>query len=89
MPLIFEGSKLQLNVATGAGGFVHVEIQDAEGKSIKGFVADNEHDEITGNYIRVPATWNGKTDVSPLAGKPIRLRFVMKDADLYSLQFKE
>ena len=26
-------------------------------------------------------------DVRPLAGKPIRLHFVLKDADLYSFQF--
>ena len=24
-----------------------------------------------------------------IAGKPVRLRFVMKDADLYSLRFRE
>ena len=26
-------------------------------------------------------------DVSRLAGQPVRLRFVMKDADLYSIRF--
>jgi len=33
-------------------------------------------------------SWKGGTDVSQPAGKPIRLRFVMKDADLYAVQFK-
>jgi hypothetical protein len=26
--------------------------------------------------------------VSPLAGKPVRLRFVLKDADVYAFQFR-
>ena len=34
-PLVFSGSKLQLNCETGAGGFVQVEIQDQEGKPIE------------------------------------------------------
>jgi len=30
----------------------------------------------------------GGSDVSALAGTPVRLRFVMKDTDLYSMRFK-
>jgi HAMP domain-containing protein len=33
-------------------------------------------------------TWKSGTDVSALAGKPVRLRFVMRDADLYSIKFE-
>ncbi|MBW8039914.1 MAG: hypothetical protein FVQ85_07950 [Planctomycetes bacterium] len=97
-PLVFSGSKLELNVATGAGGTVQVEIQDETGKPIDGF-AQAEADEITGNYIRVPASWGGttfkrgrwqgNTDVSSLAGRPIRLRFTMRDCKLYAFQFIE
>ncbi|MFH1742280.1 MAG: hypothetical protein ABIH23_25020 [bacterium] len=85
-PLIFSGKKLQLNGDTSAGGTVKVEIQDESGSPIDGFTAE-EADEINGNYIRVSATWNDTNDVSPLAGKPIRLRFIMRDARLYSFQF--
>ena len=85
-PLIFSGNKLQLNVDTSAGGTVRVEIQDASGKPIKGFTAADS-DDVNGNYIRVANTWNGNASVSSLAGKPIRLRFVMRDTKLYSFQF--
>ena len=85
-PLVFDGGKLQLNVDTSAGGTVRVEIQDAAGKPIEGFAAADT-DEINGNYLRVSSTWNGDADVSSLAGKPIRLRFLMRDAKLYSFQF--
>ncbi len=32
-------------------------------------------------------TWKHGADVSRLAGRPVRLRMVMKDADLYSFRF--
>ena len=32
-------------------------------------------------------SWNGNNDVGSLAEKPVRLRFVMKDSDLYSIRF--
>jgi len=86
-PIVFSGSKLQLNCETSAGGFVQVEIQDQEGKPIEGFTAEDERDQINGNYIRVLSTWKGNPDVISLAGKPVRLRFVMRDAKLYSFQF--
>ena len=86
-PLIFFGNRLELNVDTSAGGTVFVETQDETGNPSEGFTV-KDADEINGNYIRKVATWNGSSDVSSLAGKPIRLRFVMRDTRLYSFQFK-
>ena len=37
--------------------------------------------------IERAVTWRGNSDVGALAGRPVRLRFVMKDADLYSIRF--
>ena len=86
-PFTFAGSELAINFATSAAGSVWVEIQDADGKSIEGFTREDA-DEIIGDEIARVVTWKGKENVSSLAGKPIRLRFVMKDADLYSLRFE-
>ncbi len=85
-PFIFAGSKLELNLATSAVGSVRVEIQDAEGHPFKDYGADDSYD-LYGDDVAKPAKWQGSTDVSKLAGKPVRLRFVMKDADLYALKF--
>ncbi len=96
-PLVFAGSKLQLNMDTGAGGTVQVEIQDQAGTPIPGFALEDA-DEINGNFLQVPARWRaevigklrcpeGDPDVSALAGRPVRLRFVMRNARLYSFQF--
>jgi len=84
--LVFSGERLQLNVDTGAGGTAKVEIQEPSGRPISGFT-ESDADEINGNYIRVFASWNGSTDTSPIAGRPVRLRFLMRDAKLYSFQF--
>jgi hypothetical protein len=32
--------------------------------------------------------WKSGHDVSSLAGKPVRLLFVLKDADVYSFRFE-
>jgi hypothetical protein len=86
-PFIFEGRKLLLNFATSAPGYVKVEIQNTDGKPVPGYSL-SDAEELIGNYIEHPASWRSGTDVSPLSNQPVRLRFVMKDADLYSLRFK-
>ena len=86
-PFTFAGEKLSLNFSTSAAGSIRVEIQDADGTPIPGYSAAEARDLI-GNYIEHPASWKKGADVSALAGKPIRLHFMMKDADLYSLQFR-
>ncbi len=44
---------------------------------------------IYGDAIEEVVKWNSGSDVSTLVGKPIRLRFVMTDADLYSIRFRD
>jgi hypothetical protein len=86
-PLRFTGKELVVNYSTSAAGSVWVELQDASGKALPGF-AREDCDEIIGDQIERTVTWKGQSDLSALAGQPIRLRFVMKDADLYSLRFR-
>jgi hypothetical protein len=64
-----------------------IEIQDAAGRPIPGFALD-DCPEIIGDQIERVATWKTGSDVGKLAGQTIRLRFMMKDADLYSLRFR-
>jgi hypothetical protein len=86
--IIFAGRRLTMNYSTSAAGSVRVEIQDASGQPIPGFaLADCA--EIIGDEIEHVTAWKGRSDLSALAGKLVRLRFVLKDADLYSLQFRE
>ncbi len=85
--LRFAGRQLVVNYATSAGGSLHVELQDESGEALPGFaLADCVR--LTGDAIEQPVTWAQTSDVSPLAGQTVRLRFVLQDADLYSIQFR-
>ena len=86
-PLIFSGNRLVINYATSAAGSLRVEIQDMGGRPLPGFSL-SECREIIGDEIERPVTWEGRQDLGELSGKPVRLRFVMKDADLYSMRFQ-
>ena len=85
-PLVFEGTELHLNFATSAAGAIQVELQDAEGKPLPGFELSS-CDVVFGDTIDRTVTWKGSSDVGALAGKAVRLRFRLKDADLYAFQF--
>ena len=62
-------------------------LQDASGNPLPGFtLADSQ--EIIGDHIARVVAWKSGSSVAALAGKPVRLRFVMKDADLYSIRFR-
>jgi hypothetical protein len=87
-PIRFSGRVLDVNYSTSAAGDVRVEIQDSTGTPIPGFTLD-ECSLLVGDEIQRSVAWKSGTDVSSLAGKAIRLRFVMREADLYSLQFHE
>jgi hypothetical protein len=87
-PVRFTGKRLLINYSTSAAGSVWVEIQDASGVPIPGYTRE-EATEIIGDEIAREVSWKAGPDVGPLAGKPVRLRFVMKDADLYSLRFAD
>ncbi|MBL7154126.1 MAG: hypothetical protein ISS79_10430 [Phycisphaerae bacterium] len=86
--MTFEGGELALNVDTSAVGLVRVEILDKDSKPISGYLLDDCDEIYTANEINRVVKWNGKREVDELAGKGIRLRFVMRDADLYAFQFR-
>lgn len=86
-PLVFSGGRLVINYSTSSVGYVKVEIADETGQPLAGFsMADC--DQVIGDEIARTVSWKTRTDLGALAGRPVRLRFEMKDADLYSLQFQ-
>jgi len=85
-PIRFEGVRLELNLDTSAGGSVLVELQEENGQPIKGYT-ETEATFLCGNSVAMPVTWGKRQDVSELSGKPIKIRFVMRDCKLYAFQF--
>ena len=87
-PVIFDGNQLVMNFSTSAAGSIQIEIQDANGRPIPGYsLAENP--EIFGDSIEYVAPWKEGSNLASLSGRPVRLRFVLKDADLYSIPFRK
>jgi len=84
-PLIFTGTQLLLNFSSSAVGSIRVEIQDVAGTALPGYrLADCK--AFYGDDIAYGVCWEQGGDLGKLVGTPLRLRFVMRDADLYSLR---
>ena len=86
-PLVFEGGELVINFSSSAGSTIRVEVQSALGYALPGFAMEQCHD-IFGDDLERVVSWDSEGDLASLAGTPVRLRFELKDADLYSLRFR-
>ena len=82
-PLRFRGSKLELNFATSAAGSVRVEILDTGGAVLA------ESVEMAGDEIAHEVAWKAGASVGGLTDRPVRVRCMLKDADLYALRFHD
>jgi hypothetical protein len=87
-PITFKGKRLVLNVHTAAAGEGRVAILDAGGKEIAGFTAKDCR-IINGDDLSKTVEWASGSDVSRLRGQPVRLRFEMRAAKLFSFRFDE
>ena len=86
-PLRFAGKELVLNYATSAAGSVRAELLDASGRPIPGHRLE-ESREMYGDEIEAVVSWRGGSSVAAWAGRPVRLRLALTDADVYSLRFR-
>ena len=86
-PLTFTGKELVLNYSTSAVGFIKVELQDELSRPIPGFSMD-VCPEIYGDQVERVVSWKEGSGLGKLAGKKVRLKVQMKDADLYSIRFR-
>jgi hypothetical protein len=91
-PFTFTGDTLSLNFETSAAGSIRLELQDQHGNPISGYELET-FPPLWGDHIDHVVTWTANprwgTSLKKLEGTPIRLRVVLRDADLYSLQFRQ
>ena len=85
-PIVFSGTKLDINYSTSASGDLRFEVQDAAGHPVPGLALE-DCPPIFGDEISRLVAWTSGTDLSSVAGKPVRLRVVLRDADLYAIRF--
>ena len=81
MPLTFEGDSLEINFATSALGHVRIVICDENGEALSGYDSGKHFGNSLGRRIEF------KKSLSALASRIVRLKFEIKDADLYSFKF--
>ena len=65
---------------------VRVAICDSAGNPLTGFGVD-DCDPLVGDELARVVTWRGRSDVSSLGQRNVRLRFQLKDADNFALRF--
>jgi len=82
-PLTFSGTKLHLNMATSAFGYIYVDVLDEAGN-----VISPRSFEVFGDHIDRSVFFEDGSDFAPFAGKTVRLRFTMRDAKLFSVKFE-
>ena len=94
-PLHFHGSRLELNVRTGGGGSLRVELQDGTThQPLSGFALEDCVPMVV-DSVNATVLWAGtwkeeaRSDVSSLRARPggVIVRFQMIGAQLYALRF--
>jgi len=86
-PVVFSGDHLSLNFSTSAAGRIRVGIERPDGTPIAGYGLDDCGD-LYGDTVDRTVVWKDGSDVRSIAGQPVRLRFELTDADLYSYRFE-
>lgn len=81
-PLTFNGDSLVINFATQQGGSLRVHLESEAGETLA------SSRPLSGDKISQVVEWQQGSDLKQFAAQPVRLRFEMKNADLYSLQFQ-
>jgi hypothetical protein len=83
-PVILDGGKLTVNARIG--GEMRLRLLDEAGRPIPGFDAA-DCQPIRGDGVALSAAWKGS--LGDLKGKPLRIEFQMKDAELYGFDVNE
>jgi hypothetical protein len=80
---VLKGNTFQLNYSTSSIGYVQVILLDEAGKELPGFGAADAP-KICGDIIDAEVKWKSGKTIADLGGKPVRIKFVLRDADVYS-----
>jgi hypothetical protein len=86
-PFRVEGDRLEVNVDARQGQ-LQVEILDEQGKPIPGYTLEGSRAQTDANSVRFEPTWKNRANLTPLRGKTVSLRFVLRNARLYAFQIR-
>ncbi len=80
-PVIYKGEHLEINYSTSAAGSIQVELLDMDGSAMEESVV------IFGDEIGRIVKWKKNDSLGQWQDRPVRLRFNMIEADIYSFRF--
>ena len=84
-PFVCRGKQLLIN-ADASRGRIRVELLDVMGVPLLGFEAGRS-DPLHGDSVSQLASWDGKSDLSSLESRKIKLRLLMAHSKLFSFRF--
>ena len=84
VPIRFTGQRMVINARVQPTGRLEAELLDGAGRPLKDW---SRSDSLAGDSLRHNVTFDGRSDLSMLAGKTIRIRFHLKNASLFSFGF--
>lgn len=84
-PLVLKGHSLYVNAGTRDGA-LSVEILPVDGQALGDFASFGEKNcpPLSADAVRQEVRWNGQASLKPFNDKPVRLRFHVANARLYS-----
>ena len=82
-PFCVDGDSLYINAAA-RGGSVAVAVLDEHGIQHEGF-SRADCAVFDGDSVDHRVTWRTKTSLDDLRGHPVRIKFYLRNAELYSL----
>ncbi|MBP3436651.1 MAG: hypothetical protein J6K61_01935 [Clostridia bacterium] len=80
-PFTFEGDSLSVNFETSARGHLRIILCDEEGNALPDF----DSGLVFGNSVARSIAFKG--ELASLHGRPVRMKILMRDCDLYSFLF--
>ncbi len=79
----FDGDHLYVN-AVAPRGEIRAEVADSTGRTVLDGWSRDRCEVIRGDRLRAEIRWQGQTGLAGLRGKTVRIRFCLKNADLYA-----
>ena len=84
-PIEAPGGRLIVNA--DVRGEMRVEVQDRDGKPLAGYAAA-DCVPVRSDSLRHIVRWKGVADFDALRGKPVTVRWLLRDASLYAFWFE-
>ena len=85
--IVVPGKTLRINATTRRGGWLKIEACDLDGNPLAGH-SFGDATPIIGDHYRSVVKWGDQEDLGVEPGAPVRLRFKMKQAKIFAIDFE-